>query len=259
MKPRPAWAATVLVLAMATAGAAVSPGDSREAVLAELGLPSGHIRIGGEELLYFEGATVRLRNGVVVAADVRPPEVVRARPGAGNGALQRARMPVPAAALPDPNVRLREMVATPEFQLLSPEEQIAALGDFAAQNPGANILGYVLAARRRLDEQERLRRRMREIEEELNRLATEARRRQREPIWPATTVVGGTLIHRVRPWTVGWMAEAEGPGWSWRVHDCRHPAGRSAGAPLGTSGWPYNFGMGTAPVRAGPRQPGMGW
>jgi len=58
-----------LLLIRLPAGA-IEKGESRAAVLAELGEPSGSMQRDGKEILLFKTGTVTLQNGVVIKADL---------------------------------------------------------------------------------------------------------------------------------------------------------------------------------------------
>jgi len=243
-----------LMLAGAFATArSVEPGASREEVLKELGPPTGFIRISNYgELLYFAGLTVKVLSNRVVEVRPRSDEPLPR-------VTQPTRPPPRAAQPADPetvHAELQCMVQSPEFRILSPEEQIARLVEFAATHPGAQISPYVALARREMELREARAEAARRTQELLDELQRAQARRTREML-PSYMVYGDRMVWYVQPWTLGFHDRA-GPAFLDRRPDCRYrPATVAPG--YSNPAWPYNFGLSSEPVRIGPRQPGMRW
>jgi len=89
---------------------AVKPGDSRQAVVDELGKPLGFIGRGDEEYLYYERGTVQLKDGKVLTAELISPEQAREQ----REAAERAR--VAASPAPDPQPVQQVVYAQPQAQ-----------------------------------------------------------------------------------------------------------------------------------------------
>ncbi len=244
-------------LAISAAGA-VEVGDSRDRVLAELGSPSGHIRGGGIEILYYPMGVVQLREGRVTIVEWRSEEDTRARQRAEWEARQRieaARRSRRARG----DAALRELVESAGYRMMSPAEQIERLAEFSRMYPEVSIAGPLLDAQRALAEERRREAHAREVAAELSRYASESVRRSAGREYaPPYMVAGGTTVYFVRPWT---FADhfGEGPAWLDRRPDCHARAGWNRSSSAGVSTWPYNFGMGEGGPRLGPRPPGMGW
>ncbi|MCX7819059.1 MAG: hypothetical protein N2652_07635 [Kiritimatiellae bacterium] len=245
-----------LCAAAGCAGAAVRIGDPREQVLAELGPPSGHIRGSDFELLYYPSGTVQLRGGRVVALQMRTAEQARAEREAE--LLARRREEAERRHRRAQGEReLRALIESEEYRALTPAEQIEQLARFAQAHPGVSIAAPLLAAQRALEEEQRRERRSRELAEELEAQREESARRERRRVAPPYLVSGNTTVWYVEPW-VYWV-----PAWGvvppLAGPDCRHRVETFRPTGAGTPTWPYNFGMGGAEVRIGPRQPSMGW
>ena len=152
-------AGLIITLALSMLGAtrawAVRPGDTRVDVVTELGKPTGFIRIGNEETLYFERGSVQLRGGKVVTADLISAEEVRERRLAAEraeaeqarvAAETRARLKVEGEAV------LKVMLADPEFIAAGPEIQVARWRDFMQKYPDVPVAEYYLPALKRYSE-----------------------------------------------------------------------------------------------------------
>ncbi len=242
----------VLGGAVATAGS-VEPGASREEVLKELGAPTGFIRISNfGEILYFADLTVKIVSNRVAEVRARSDEPLLR-------VAQPARTPPRAAQPADPETvqaELQRMVQSPGFRILSPEEQIARLFEFAATHPGAQISPYVALARREMELREARAEAARRTQELLDELQRAQAQRTRE-ILPSYMVYGDRMVWYVRPWTLGFHDRA-GPAFLDRRPDCRYrPATVAPG--YSNPAWPYDFGLSSEPLRIGPRQPGMRW
>ncbi len=66
--------ALLFALPLILNAADVKRGDTRSEVCANLGIPRGHLEVGGRELLYFDRGEVELRSGVVIRAALRSQE-----------------------------------------------------------------------------------------------------------------------------------------------------------------------------------------
>lgn len=89
---------------------AVKPGDSRQAVVDELGKPMGFIGRGDEEILYYERGTVQLKDGKVLTAELISAEQLREQ----REAAERAR--VASSQAPDPQPGQQVVYAQPPAQ-----------------------------------------------------------------------------------------------------------------------------------------------
>lgn len=240
-----------------TAAGAVEVGDTRDMVLAELGSPSGHIRGGDMEILYYPSGTVHLRDGRVTTVEWRSEEETRARLMAELEARRRMETARRARRVRDEE-RLRALVESDDYRLMSPSERIERLAEFARLHPEVSIAGPLLEAQRALSEERRREARAREVAEELERHYAElSRRATSRGHAPPYMVSAGTTVYFVRPWTFADHFGA-GPAWLDRPPDC-HARAAAGRASSGSSTWPYNFGMGEGGPRLGPRSPGMRW
>lgn len=241
-----------------TAAGAVEIGDTRDTVLTELGSPSGHIRGGGIEILYYPRGIVQLRDGRVTAVEWRSEEETRARLLAELEARRRMEAARRSRRALGEDA-LRAMIESEDYRMMSPSERIERLAEFSRNHPEVSIAGPLLEAQRALAEERRREARSREVAEELERHSAEAARRaaSRAGYAPPYMVAGGTTVYFVRPWTFADHFGA-GPAWLDRPPDCRARTAASRSS-SGMSTWPYNFGMGDSGPRLGPRPPGMGW
>jgi len=87
MKPGPFILAACLTLPFGLL--AVEPGDTREAVIAELGPPSGTAEVGSSSILFYPRGEVKLRDGRVVSASLITDEALAARAAAEAESLRR--------------------------------------------------------------------------------------------------------------------------------------------------------------------------
>jgi len=109
---------------------AVKEGDSRQAVIAELGIPIGEIQRGDEGILYYERGTVHLRTGVVVNADLISAEQAREqREAAERTRVLASPAPQPVQPVvyvqpaPQPQVVYVQQPAPPQVVYIVQQEQ----------------------------------------------------------------------------------------------------------------------------------------
>ncbi len=253
------------VLLGAHVSAAVQMGDTRDAVLGELGSPLGIVRLDEAEILYFERGSVELRDGKVVRADVMSPQELKERRereaharevNARIEAEQRVRRVAEGEAV------LKQWLASPDFLAESPRVQVERWCEFMIRYPEVSITEHYGAALERLEgemEQELQERRIAELEQrvaeaEARALSAEeqARRRRVEStyyIWPDGYST--------------WVVPTHWTSWPpWRGYPYTAPSRpRSPSAPAGAgrtggrsafSDWPYDFG-GSKPPPPAPR------
>jgi hypothetical protein len=96
------------IIAFCLTSTAVEPGTSRDAVIAELGEPSGNMQSNGKEILLFKTGTVTLQNGLVIETDISQDYARQAE--------ERARKAEEA--------RLNKQIETEKQKLLYPEDRI---------------------------------------------------------------------------------------------------------------------------------------
>ena len=148
------WYAVAALAMTAAGGWAVAPGDSREAVFAELGQPTGLIQTTDGELLYFARGSVELRAGKVVKADLVSEEALRQRRQAEAAArAQRAKGDVVRRAQlkAEGEAVMKQWLADPDFLTADPEVQVARWQDFMRRYPDVPAAGHLVAAQKRLE------------------------------------------------------------------------------------------------------------
>ena len=89
---------------------AVKPGDSRQAVIDELGKPMGFVGRGDEEILYYDRGAVQLKDGKVLTAELISPAQVQEQ----RAAAERAR--IASSPAPDPQPVQQVVYAQPPAQ-----------------------------------------------------------------------------------------------------------------------------------------------
>lgn len=261
-----AWRLAVAAICAAGghAALAVSVGDDRAAVVAELGEPSGAIGFSGEERLYYDRGTVRVQGGRVIHVDLISDEELQRRRAAE--AAARARVAEVQAAQSvrrkaEGEALLRQWLEDPVFRTMSFEEQAERWAQFARRYPEVPVAAYLADVAKRLDEQREREEQGRRITELLFRVqqaeqaALAAEQRASRAVSPYAIAAGGRTTYYVQPWTMYGP-----PSRSWHAPD-GHGAPRHAPQtqpPRGSSAWPYNFGLEPS-VQIGPRQPGMPW
>lgn len=258
------------VAAICAAGAAssraVSPGDDRAAVVAELGEPAGMVRLATEERLYYDRGTVRIRDGRVTHVDLISAEALQRRRAAEAAAQAKV-----AAAQAAQGVRrkaegealLRQWLEDPAFRTLSLKEQAGRWAQFARRYPEVPVAAYLADVAKRLDEQrarEEQERRIAELQfraQQAEQAAFAAEQRAFRASNPYAITAGGRTTYYVQPWTMYGP-----PSGSWCASPGNHGGPRrtpQAQPARGSSSWPYNFGLQPPSVQIGPRQPGMAW
>ncbi len=158
------WFAAAVLAGTAGTAAAVQPGDSREAVLAELGPPRGELRIDPVELLYFERGSVKLRDGTVVQVDlVSGEEAARRRAERERQAAERRARAAEASArrMAEGEAERERLLSDPRLASAPADEQVRLWASFMDRYPEVDVsVPYVRAleryrAEQRIEEQER--------------------------------------------------------------------------------------------------------
>ncbi len=154
-----AYLKTGLLAALLAGGTAVAlePGATRTSVIAELGSPTGLIRAGQEETLYYERGHVQLKNGKVVDFEIISPEQLRERQAAAEKARvalaartaeYRARLKIEGEAA------LKTLLADTNFTQLSAAVQAASWREFMKKYPDVPVTAYYLPALKRFEEEQ---------------------------------------------------------------------------------------------------------
>jgi hypothetical protein len=136
------------------AAAAMQPGDTRMSVVAELGAPTGFIRAGKEETLYYDRGHIQLQNGKVVDFELISPEQLRAKQAAAEKARveQAARMAEQRAQLKaEGETALKRLRADPDFAQASAGAQVARWREFMKKYPDVAVAEYYLPALKRFE------------------------------------------------------------------------------------------------------------
>ena len=153
--------ALAVVIAVATCAArAVQPGDLRDAVVAELGRPTGKVAMGGVETWYYPRGQVRLRDGRVFFTDLMSDADLAARTAAEEAAqlrIQKEQQQRLAQLTEEGQAALAGRKSDPTFVLLSAAEQLAYWKLFAVRYPMISLENELVALRQRIDDEQRLR------------------------------------------------------------------------------------------------------
>lgn len=159
MKPLHWLPLGIVTVGLTTFAGAVQLGDSREAVLEEMGQPTGEIGAGNVMVLFFERGEIHLRDSQVSAIELVSAEEFAARQSAL--AEEMARLD---AARAERNARLeaegyaeREARKNdPAFVQLNASKQLAYWRTFAARYPMVPIADELTVLRERFTEEQRL-------------------------------------------------------------------------------------------------------
>lgn len=136
---------------------ALQPGNTRLQVIAELGAPTGFIRAGKEETLYYERGTVQLRDSKVVDFEIISPEQLRVRQAAAEKAraeqaertaLWRAQLKVEGEAV------LNKMLAEPGLALAPAAVQVERWREFMKKYPDVPVAEYYVPVLKRLESEQ---------------------------------------------------------------------------------------------------------
>ena len=145
-----------LLAALLWSGAAeaLQPGATRMSVVAELGAPTGFIRAGKEETLYYDRGNVQLRDGKVVDFELISAEQLRERQAAAEKAraAQAARNAELRAQLKtEGEAALKKLLAEPDFFRAPDSVQVARWREFMQKYPDVAVSEYYLPALKRLE------------------------------------------------------------------------------------------------------------
>jgi len=148
-----------LLAALLCGGAALAlqPGDTRLSVIAELGAPTGFIRAGKEETLYYDRGHVQLQAGKVVDFEIISPAQLRERQAAAEQArvALAARTAEQRAQLKaEGETALRQLLADPEFAQASATVQVTRWREFMQRYPDVPVAAYYLPALKRYAEEQ---------------------------------------------------------------------------------------------------------
>jgi hypothetical protein len=136
------------------AAEALQPGNTRLQVIAELGAPTGFIRAGKEETLYYERGTVQLWDSKVVDFEIISPEQLRVRQAAAEKAraeqaerttLWRAQLKVEGEA------ELKKLLAEPGFAQAPTAVQVERWREFMKKYPDVPVAEYYVPALKRFE------------------------------------------------------------------------------------------------------------
>ncbi|MCX7008843.1 MAG: hypothetical protein NTY53_16625 [Kiritimatiellaeota bacterium] len=136
---------------------AIKLGDARMDVVAELGAPTGFIRAGKDETLYYERGTIQLQNGKVVNFEIMTPEQLRERQAAAERirAEQTERLVQLRAQLKtEGEAALKKVLADPDFVNAAPAAQVARWREFMKKYPDVPVGEYYLPALKRYEEEQ---------------------------------------------------------------------------------------------------------
>jgi hypothetical protein len=144
-------------LACGDAAQAVKLGDSRMDVVAELGAPTGFIRCGKEETLYYERGSLQLQDGKVVNFELLSPDQLRAKKVAEAKARaeQAARVAELRAQLKTEGESvLAKLLADPDFVNAGSAVQVARWREFMKKYPDVPVSEYYLPTLKRYEEEQ---------------------------------------------------------------------------------------------------------
>ena len=136
------------------AAEALQPGNTRLQVIAELGAPTGFIRAGKEETLYYERGTVQLRDSKVVDFEIISPEQLSVRQAAAEKAraeqaertaLWRAQLKVEGEAV------LAKLLADSDLAQAPAAVQVERWREFMKKYPDVPVAAYYLPALKRFE------------------------------------------------------------------------------------------------------------
>ena len=139
------------------AAAALQPGDTRLSVITELGAPTGFIRAGKDETLYYDRGSVQLQGGKVVDFELISPAQLRER----QAAAEKARVAL-AARTAEQRVQLKaegetvlkQLLADPDFAQASATVQVLRWREFMQRYPDVPVAAYYLPALKRYAEEQ---------------------------------------------------------------------------------------------------------
>lgn len=189
MKPRPIALAVVAACLPFTL-CAVAPGDSSEAVVAELGAPSGTATVGSNTIWFFARGEVKLRDGRVVAANLVSVEDLTARQAAETAAILRMEEAA-QARLARLEAEGRAVYAAKKvdanFATLPADAQLSYWRSFASRYPMVSVAAEIAPLAERVGYELRLRElaaaneaRLAEIEQRVENAEDRAARAERE-------------------------------------------------------------------------------
>lgn len=180
--------ATLVVLPFPLA--AVDSGDTREAVIAELGQPTGTASVGSSAILFYDRGEVKLRDGRVTTVNLVSAETLAAREAAEAEALQR-REEAELARLERLEAQGRATYAAKKadtrFATLPALEQLTFWRTFAARYPTISVEAEITSLLELANHELRLREiaaendaRLAELEARLAATEDQAARAERE-------------------------------------------------------------------------------
>ena len=151
------WLKLGLVAALLSGGeaGAVKLGATRLDVVAELGAPSGFIRCGTGETLYYERGTIQLQNGKVANFELLSPDQLREKKAAEarTRAEQAARTAELRAQLKTEGESvLAKLLADPDFVNAGAAAQVARWREFMKKYPDVPVSEYFLPTLKRYEE-----------------------------------------------------------------------------------------------------------
>lgn len=163
----------VLCGGVAVSASGVQPGDSREAVIREMGQPAGLLRAQDREWLSWPRGRVELKDGLVVAIDLLTPRELDAklqREAAEAAAAQQAARERKQKQDEEGRQVFARLLSSETVREASPARQVALWEDFMRNYPGVDATEPYLAALSRLDKELARAR----DQEEMERLRAEA-------------------------------------------------------------------------------------
>lgn len=198
MKPVRWISLGIALVGSAAIAGAVQLGDHREAVVQEMGKPTGEIGARSLTVLFFDRGEIHLRDGRVSAIELVSVEELAARQSALAEELARldaARAERAAKLEVEGRAELEARKNDPAFVQLSASEQLAYWRKFAARYPMIPIADELAALRELLTEEQRLyelevahEQRMADLEQRLAEAEERAERAER------------LARHRSTPW-----------------------------------------------------------
>ncbi len=177
--------------------AAVDAGATLDEVRATLGAPSGQMRLGERQLLYYERGSVELTNGRVTRVALLSAEEHQAQV-AREGRLQAERETRRAQLIEEGTALRDRKLADDSFQSAPVAYQVSFWEDFARRYPGVSVTEPLTIARLKLNEQWEEKNRK---AEEVNRLAEIEQRlaaAEREPVYYRVRSYPSRYGHRDR-------------------------------------------------------------
>jgi hypothetical protein len=158
MPKKLALVASLFVLPMATF--ALQPGDTRDAVIAELGAPNGSVAAGDRVVMYYDRGTVQLRDGRVAAVNLVSAAELAAREAKEAAAMQRMEEATQARRTrleAEGNAIHAARKADASFAALPADTQLGYWRQFAMRFPMISVENEIAPLSEIVDQQIRLR------------------------------------------------------------------------------------------------------